>query len=39
MIFSNEPGYYEDEAFGIRLENLVHVLKADTEFNFRVRKR
>ena len=23
MIVSNEPGYYEDGAFGIRIENLV----------------
>jgi Xaa-Pro aminopeptidase len=25
MIFSNEPGYYQPEAYGIRLENLVLV--------------
>ena len=23
MIVSNEPGYYEDGAFGIRIENLL----------------
>jgi len=28
MILSNEPGYYEPEAYGIRLENLVLVHKA-----------
>jgi Xaa-Pro aminopeptidase len=25
MILSNEPGYYRDGAFGIRLENLIVV--------------
>lgn len=25
MILSNEPGYYREGAFGIRIENLVHV--------------
>jgi Xaa-Pro aminopeptidase len=28
MILSNEPGYYRPGAFGIRIENLVHVLAA-----------
>jgi len=28
MILSNEPGYYREGAFGIRLENLVAVRKA-----------
>ena len=28
MIFSNEPGYYEDNKFGIRIENLVYVKKS-----------
>ncbi|RME17563.1 MAG: aminopeptidase P family protein, partial [Alphaproteobacteria bacterium] len=28
MILSNEPGYYRDGAFGIRLENLIVVRKA-----------
>ena len=27
MIMSNEPGYYEEGQFGIRLENLVQVVK------------
>jgi Xaa-Pro aminopeptidase len=35
MILSNEPGYYEDGAFGIRIESLVVVKKADTKYNFR----
>ena len=28
MILSNEPGYYRDGAFGIRIENLVYVHEA-----------
>lgn len=28
MILSNEPGYYRPGAFGIRIENLVHVYAA-----------
>ena len=28
MILSNEPGYYRPGAFGIRIENLIHVLAA-----------
>ncbi|RMH64051.1 MAG: aminopeptidase P family protein [Calditrichaeota bacterium] len=27
MILSNEPGYYKDGAYGIRIENLVNVIK------------
>lgn len=34
MIVSNEPGYYEDGSFGIRIENLVTVREASTAFNF-----
>ena len=34
MIVSNEPGYYEDGAFGIRIENLLHIQEADTQFHF-----
>ncbi len=29
MIVSNEPGYYRDGAFGIRIENLIAVTRAD----------
>lgn len=29
-----EPGYYEEGNFGIRLENVLIVKKADTKFNF-----
>jgi Xaa-Pro aminopeptidase len=32
MICSNEPGYYEDGGFGIRVENLLIIKEADTEF-------
>ena len=31
MILSNEPGYYETDAFGIRTENLVVVQPGDQE--------
>lgn len=34
-ILSNEPGYYEDGQFGIRIENLVVVRKAETAYNFK----
>lgn len=30
MILSNEPGYYRQGAFGIRIENLIAVQTADT---------
>ena len=28
MIVSNEPGYYEKDKFGIRIENLIYVKKS-----------
>lgn len=28
MVLSNEPGYYREGAFGIRIENLLHVVPA-----------
>ena len=31
MILSNEPGYYREGSFGIRIENLVIVTEADAE--------
>ncbi|CAF1938649.1 aminopeptidase P2 [Brassica napus] len=34
MIVSNEPGYYEDHSFGIRIENLLHVKDAETPNRF-----
>ncbi len=30
MIVSNEPGYYQTDAYGIRIENLIYVKPADT---------
>jgi Xaa-Pro aminopeptidase len=30
MIVSNEPGYYEDGNFGIRIENLVTVVEKES---------
>ena len=30
MILSNEPGYYREGKFGIRIENLIAVRKGDT---------
>jgi Xaa-Pro aminopeptidase len=34
MIVSDEPGYYEEGSFGVRIENLVRVKEASTQFNF-----
>lgn len=34
MTVTDEPGYYEDGNFGIRLENVLIVKDADTKFNF-----
>nr|DAD40655.1 TPA_asm: hypothetical protein HUJ06_014978 [Nelumbo nucifera] len=34
MTVTDEPGYYEDGSFGIRLENVLIVKEADTKFNF-----
>ncbi|XVE82668.1 hypothetical protein DITRI_Ditri16bG0024400 [Diplodiscus trichospermus] len=34
MTVTDEPGYYEDGSFGIRLENVLVIKEADTEFNF-----
>ena len=31
MILSNEPGYYREGSFGIRLENLIAVIEAPSE--------
>tara|TARA_B100000003_G_scaffold76834_1_gene68861 strand:+ start:4709 stop:6409 length:1701 start_codon:yes stop_codon:yes gene_type:complete len=35
MIVSNEPGYYEEGKFGIRIENLVYVKKNKKKLNFK----
>ncbi|GKC76763.1 probable Xaa-Pro aminopeptidase P, partial [Tanacetum coccineum] len=34
MTVTDEPGYYEDGKFGIRLENLLVIKEAATQFNF-----
>ena len=34
MIVSNEPGYYEKNKFGIRIENLIYVKKNKKKMNF-----
>ncbi|XP_030343492.1 xaa-Pro aminopeptidase 1 isoform X2 [Strigops habroptila] len=37
MIVSDEPGYYEDGSFGIRIENVVLVIPVETKYNFKNR--
>ncbi|KAK3097125.1 hypothetical protein FSP39_006609 [Pinctada imbricata] len=32
--YSDEPGYYEDGKFGIRLENIVMIKKVDTKYKY-----
>ena len=34
MVVSNEPGYYEKNKFGIRIENLIYVRKKIKEVFF-----
>lgn len=34
MVVSNEPGYYEDGAFGIRIENLLVIREQPTPHRF-----
>ncbi|KAI9746574.1 MAG: hypothetical protein M1818_000287 [Claussenomyces sp. TS43310] len=33
-VISNEPGYYEDGAFGIRIENVIMVKETETKHKF-----
>lgn len=33
-VISNEPGYYEDSFFGIRIENIVVVKEVSTTYQF-----
>ncbi|KAK0182948.1 hypothetical protein PV327_001028 [Microctonus hyperodae] len=35
MFLSNEPGFYEDGSFGVRLENVQYIVKAETLYNHR----
>ena len=34
MILSNEPGYYRENEFGIRIENLVYIKKDKKNLRF-----
>lgn len=34
MFVSNEPGYYEDGKFGIRIEDIVQIVPASPPYNF-----
>ena len=34
MVVSNEPGYYEKNKFGIRIENLIYVKKKKIKIFF-----
>ncbi len=34
MIVSNEPGYYEEGKFGIRIENLIYIKKEKNKLKF-----
>lgn len=38
IVLPLEPGYYEDGAFGIRIENVVLVKEAETKYNFAGKK-
>lgn len=33
-VISNEPGYYEDGSFGIRIENIIMVKEVETKYKF-----
>jgi Xaa-Pro aminopeptidase len=33
-VISNEPGFYEDGSFGIRIENIIMVREAETKNKF-----
>ena len=35
MILSNEPGYYETNKFGIRIENLIYIKKIKNKLKFK----
>lgn len=34
MFVSDEPGYYEDGSFGVRIENVVYIKPVETKYNF-----
>ena len=31
LLHLSEPGYYEDNSFGIRIEDIMYTVEADTE--------
>ncbi|KAH6661263.1 peptidase M24, structural domain-containing protein [Truncatella angustata] len=33
-VLSNEPGFYEDGKFGVRIENIIMVKKVETKYSF-----
>jgi Xaa-Pro aminopeptidase len=35
MVLSNEPGYYQKDKFGIRIENLIYVKKINNKLTFK----
>ena len=35
MVLSNEPGYYQKDKFGIRIENLIYVKKINNKLFFK----
>lgn len=37
MFVSNEPGYYQDGEFGLRIEDIVQIVKAKTPHNYKNR--
>jgi Xaa-Pro aminopeptidase len=38
MTISNEPGYYEDGSFGVRIENILVTVEAETKDHFQGKK-
>lgn len=34
QVLSNEPGYYEDGSFGVRIENIIMIKEAETKWKF-----
>ena len=36
MIVSNEPGYYEKNKFGIRIENLIYVKQYKKKMSLKI---
>lgn len=35
MFLSNEPGYYEENKFGIRIENIVRIVRAEPKYTMK----